>query len=94
MWDLRLAEGNRFEQKVYLTQHIADDINHCGHNVVQTVFAQCGAMYKTDGPEELKCVGETEFVQVRPLTHSRRQHFTPSPEPARARPSFRRAWRR
>jgi len=29
------------------------------------VFAQCNAMYKTDGPEELKCVGETEFVQVR-----------------------------
>lgn len=21
-------------------------------------------MYKTDGPEELRCVGETEFVQV------------------------------
>ena len=34
------------------------------------MFAQCGAMYKTDGPEELKCVGETEFVQVRPLDGS------------------------
>ena len=59
------------------TQHIADDINNCGHNVVQTVFAQCNAMYKTDGPEELKCVGETEFVQVRPLDDS--IQFTPCP---------------
>jgi L-fuconolactonase len=48
---------------VYLCQHIADDVNDSGHNVVQTVFAQCGAMYKRDGPEELRCVGETEFVQ-------------------------------
>ena len=64
LWDLRPAGAtNLFEQKVYLCQHIADDINDSGHNVVQTVFAQCGAMYKIDGPEELRCVGETEFVQ-------------------------------
>lgn len=64
LWDLRPAgASNLFEQKVYLCQHIADDINDSGHNVVQTVFAQCGAMYKADGPEELRCVGETEFVQ-------------------------------
>jgi L-fuconolactonase len=30
--------------------------------VMQTVFAQCGAFYRADGPEEMKCVGETEFV--------------------------------
>lgn len=33
-----------------------------GHNVVQTVFMECGAAYRTDGPEHLRCVGETEFV--------------------------------
>ena len=33
-----------------------------GHNVVQTVFAQCGANYRTDGPEHLRPVGETEWV--------------------------------
>ena len=84
-----MAEGNRFEQKVYLTQHIADDINHCGHNVVQTVFAQCGAMYKTDGPEELRVVGETEFVQVRALMTQRKlASFTLSlpPVPGRVSP--------
>lgn len=33
-----------------------------GHNVVQTVFMECGASYRKDGPEHLKPVGETEFV--------------------------------
>jgi predicted TIM-barrel fold metal-dependent hydrolase len=33
-----------------------------GHNVVATVFVQCGAMYRQDGPEELRPVGEVEFV--------------------------------
>ncbi|MBA3070406.1 MAG: amidohydrolase family protein [Hyphomonas sp.] len=33
-----------------------------GHKVVQTVFMECGAAYRTDGPEHLKPVGETEFV--------------------------------
>ena len=33
-----------------------------GHNVVSTVFIECGQMFKTDGPEHLRPVGETEFV--------------------------------
>lgn len=33
-----------------------------GHNVMQTVFVECGAEYLDDGPEELRCVGETQFV--------------------------------
>ncbi|MEZ5261758.1 MAG: amidohydrolase family protein [Acidimicrobiales bacterium] len=33
-----------------------------GHNVVRTVFLECGAEYRTDGPEHLRPVGETEFV--------------------------------
>jgi predicted TIM-barrel fold metal-dependent hydrolase len=33
-----------------------------GHRVEQTVFVQCGAEPRKDGPEELRCVGETEFV--------------------------------
>lgn len=33
-----------------------------GHNVVQTVFLECHAEYRTDGPEHLRCVGETAFV--------------------------------
>ena len=33
-----------------------------GHNVVHTVFLECGAEYHTDGPPHLRPVGETEFV--------------------------------
>ena len=33
-----------------------------GHNVVSTVFVECASMYRADGPEAMKPVGETEFV--------------------------------
>ncbi len=65
LWDIRTAPGEphrSFRQKVYLCEELSTDINDCGHNVVQTVFAQCGAFYRSDGPEEMRPVGETEFV--------------------------------
>lgn len=34
-----------------------------GHNITNTVFIQCSSMYRKSGPPELRCVGETEFVQ-------------------------------
>ena len=33
-----------------------------GHRVIQTVFVECGAARRPDGPEHLKPVAETEFV--------------------------------
>ena len=33
-----------------------------GHKIVHTVFMECGAAYREDGPDHLKPVGETEFV--------------------------------
>jgi len=33
-----------------------------GHAVTRTVFVECRSTYRTDGPEHLKPVGETEFV--------------------------------
>ena len=33
-----------------------------GHNVLASVFIQCRSEYRTDGPEEMRPVGETEFV--------------------------------
>jgi predicted TIM-barrel fold metal-dependent hydrolase len=33
-----------------------------GHRIVSTVFVECAAMYRADGPEALRPVGETEFV--------------------------------
>src|SRR6185436_3621707 len=45
----------------YLLDEILADVG-AGHNVVSTVFIECGAMYKPDGPEALRPVGEVEFV--------------------------------
>ena len=33
-----------------------------GHNIIDTVFIECGAGYRSDGPGYLRSVGETEFV--------------------------------
>ncbi len=65
LWDLRTLTTEpylSFEEKVYLCEEITQEITLAGHNVVQTVFAQCGAFYRADGPEAERCVGETEFV--------------------------------
>ena len=64
LWDQRQfpKRSESFRQEVYLCEEISNDIGESGHNVVQTVFAQCGAFYRADGPEEMRCVGETDFV--------------------------------
>ncbi|XOV84522.1 MAG: amidohydrolase family protein [bacterium] len=33
-----------------------------GHNITHTVFLECGSSYLQDGPEHLRCVGETSYV--------------------------------
>jgi L-fuconolactonase len=33
-----------------------------GHHVVRTVFVECHSQYRTDGPDELRPVGEVEWV--------------------------------
>ena len=45
----------------YLLDELIADTSS-GHKVVATVFVECGAMYRADGPVELRCTGETEFV--------------------------------
>jgi L-fuconolactonase len=45
----------------YLIDELIADMRS-GHNVRGTVFLECHQMYRADGPEALRCVGETEFV--------------------------------
>jgi len=45
----------------YLLDEILADTNS-GHRVLATVFVECASMYRADGPEAMKPVGETEFV--------------------------------
>ena len=58
-WDLR---AERVPYQRYLLHELAADINS-GHNVRSTVFVEARAMYRTEGPEEMRPVGEVEFVQ-------------------------------
>ncbi|WP_340150527.1 amidohydrolase family protein [uncultured Sneathiella sp.] len=57
LWDLR---PGRITER-YLLDEILVDVKS-GHNIVSTVFIECGAMYRATGPEDMKPVGETEFV--------------------------------
>ena len=58
-WDGRTE---RMPYQRYLIHELADDINS-GHNVRSTVFIEARSMYRPDGPEQLRPVGEVEFVQ-------------------------------
>ncbi|HUI35437.1 MAG TPA: amidohydrolase family protein [Stellaceae bacterium] len=58
-WDFRL--GRLPYQRYLLHELIAD--TGSGHNIRSTVFIEARAMYRADGPAEMKPVGEVEFVQ-------------------------------
>jgi predicted TIM-barrel fold metal-dependent hydrolase len=45
----------------YLLPELLADLGS-GHDIRATVFAECHAMYRADGPEEWRSLGETEFV--------------------------------
>jgi len=45
----------------YFLPELMQDIQG-GHNIVATVFLECQAMYRKDGPREMAPVGEVEFV--------------------------------
>jgi predicted TIM-barrel fold metal-dependent hydrolase len=58
--------GHGFEEIIrrtprYLLDELLADLGS-GHDVRATVYLECGAMYRAGGPEALRCVGETEFV--------------------------------
>lgn len=72
LWDLRPVmhlrprTGALFDDLIrgiplYLFDELRSDLTS-GHNIRATVFLECHAMYRADGPDRLKCVGETEFV--------------------------------
>ncbi len=54
LWD---SPNNR-----YLLAELLQDTGS-GHTVVSTVFVECASMYRQGGPEDMRSVGETEFVQ-------------------------------
>lgn len=50
-----------YPENRYLLDELNADAGQ-GHNIRATVFVECKSMYRADGPEHLRPVGETEFV--------------------------------
>ena len=50
-----------FPDSRYLLPELLADLQS-GHNVSSTVFVECTSFYRASGPEALRMVGETEFV--------------------------------
>ena len=59
-WDFRT---DRIPYQRYLLHELLADVN-CGHNVHSTVFIEARAMYRPDGPVELRPVGEVEWLML------------------------------
>lgn len=57
LWHDRLGIPN----SAYLVEQLQSDTG-AGHNIKKTVYIECGAEYRQDGPDELKPLGETAFV--------------------------------
>ncbi len=57
LWEFNMT---RVAQR-YLLDEFLVDLN-CGHNIVSTVFIECGAMLKAAGPVPMRVIGETELV--------------------------------
>jgi L-fuconolactonase len=49
------------QRGLYFLPELLADIGG-GHNIVSTVFLECQSMFRADGPEEMRPVGEVEFV--------------------------------
>ena len=54
LWD---KPGDR-----YMIDEISRDVGS-GHNIVQTVFVEVDSMYRSSGPEEMRPIGESEWVR-------------------------------
>jgi predicted TIM-barrel fold metal-dependent hydrolase len=59
LWEFR---PEPLPYQCYLLPDLAEDL-HSGHHVRSTVFIEVKAKYRPDGPEEMRPVGEVEFVE-------------------------------
>jgi predicted TIM-barrel fold metal-dependent hydrolase len=63
--------GESLDIHYFLPELLAD--LGAGHNVTHTVFVECSQSYRQSGPEEMRPVGETEFVQGVAAENARRR---------------------
>lgn len=61
-WEILPIPGLPQLPQRFLFHETLDAVNASGHNITHTVFVECHAMYRADGPAEFAPVGETEFA--------------------------------
>ena len=71
LWDNRTYATPEVDVHPFMTaikparRYLLDELRadtESGHNIIATVFVECGAYYKGAGPADMRPVGETEFV--------------------------------
>jgi len=61
-----LWDAPQRQRELYLLTELLADVHGKdggGHNIVSTVFLECQAMFRAHGPDEMKPLGEIEFVR-------------------------------
>jgi predicted TIM-barrel fold metal-dependent hydrolase len=61
--DLEICDPHHhlYVERPYMTEELLADLT-AGHHIRSTVYIECGTGYRSDGPEHLRPVGETELV--------------------------------
>jgi predicted TIM-barrel fold metal-dependent hydrolase len=77
--DLRICDSHQHfwtHRGSYLLEDFIADIEAGGHNIVSTVCVECGSSYRDRGPDPLRPVGETKFLDEIATTAARRRPET------------------
>ena len=62
LWEIQAAPGSMQAPQRSLLHEAVEAIAASGHNLTHTVFVECHAMYRQDGPDDLRPLGQTEFA--------------------------------
>lgn len=62
LWDILPWPGGPQAAQRFLLPELLAEVAASGHNLTHSVFVECQAMYRADGPPELRSLGETEFA--------------------------------
>jgi L-fuconolactonase len=62
LWEILANPTGLVQAQRFLLHEAAAMIAASGHNITHSVFIECRAMHRADGPVELRPVGETEFA--------------------------------
>ena len=62
LWEILPRAGSLMEPQRFLLPELLATVNASGHRITHTVFVECHQMYRPEGPEHLRSLGETEFA--------------------------------